>query len=154
MGDTAISGAEKDSDMLRYSPVRVAALLAVALWTTAPAAEAPGGRALVSVTLDVANASAGPIDCRAAIAHWFSAEVGAAGPGGAVAATLWVDPASGTVHLINAAGDAMPVESLWCGVADATWNTRSLLPLPRDAQAGDSLSLTCRDTATGSLACR
>jgi hypothetical protein len=139
--------------MFRTALVRTAAL-AAAVWTTMPLADARAGEALVPVALDVANASAEAIGCRAAIAHWFSAEVGAAGPGGAVAATLWVDPASGTVHLINAAGDAMPVESLWCGIADATWRTRSLLPLPRDARAGDRLSLTCRDTATGSLACR
>lgn len=129
---------------------------AALLFLTAGAGAAETGSAgLVAVPLTVANAGAEAIGCRAAIAHWFSAEVGTAPPGGTVEATLWVDPATGAVFLINAAGDPMPVESLWCGVAGATWRTRSLVPLPRQAAAGDAVALTCRGSAGGGpLSCR
>jgi len=126
----------------------------LALTGTAAAAETGDGR-LVAVPLTVVNDGAEAIGCRAAIAHWFSAEVGTASAGSAVEATLWAEPESGTVFLINRAGDRMPVESLWCGAADATWRTRSLIPLPRHAADGDAISLTCRGGADdGPLACR
>lgn len=138
--------------MLRRSTSLVSAMLFL---TGAAAAAETGNARLVAVPLTVVNDGAEAIGCRAAIAHWFSAEVGTAPAGGAVEATLWAEPESGTVFLVNAAGDRMPVESLWCGAAHATWRTRSLIPLPRHAADGDAISLTCRGSADGGpLACR
>lgn len=135
-------------------PTRLIAALA-ALAAGPALASAGDGDGLVEVPLTVANEGAGAIGCRAAIAHWFSADLGTAAAGEAVEAVLWTEPATGAVFLINAAGDRMPVESLWCGVAGATWRTRSLIPLPRRAAAGERLSLTCRGAADEArLACR
>lgn len=138
--------------MYRRSTWLVAAMLA--LTGTAAAAETENPR-LVAVPLTVVNDGAQAIGCRAAIAHWFSAELGTAPAGGAVEAMLWAEPQSGNVYLVNEVGDRMPVESLWCGTADATWRTRSLIPLPRRAADGDAIALTCRGSADGRpLACR
>jgi hypothetical protein len=71
--------------------------------------------------------------CEAALAHWYSLSLGEAGPGEAVQATLWFDPRSGEVSILNASGDRMPVEALWCGVAGESWATRSIIQLPNRA---------------------
>jgi hypothetical protein len=81
------------------------------------------------------NRTDGPLACGVALAHWYSSELGQAPAGGSVEAALWVNPADGTVYLLNRGGDRMPVQTLWCGVAGRSWETRSEIPLARRADA-------------------
>jgi hypothetical protein len=92
------------------------------------------------------NRGDGRIACGAAIAHWYSVDLGQAGPGGSVSARLWFDPADGAVYLLNDKQDRLPVEALWCGVAGRSWATRSPIDLPRHAgpvAAAPAIAVDC-----------
>lgn len=92
------------------------------------------------------NRGDGRIACGAAIAHWYSVDLGQAGPGGSVGARLWFDPAGGAVYLLNDKQDRLPVEALWCGVAGRSWATRSPIDLPRHAgpvAAAPAIAVDC-----------
>lgn len=118
---------------MRIALVLLAALLAA----PAAAVEAPvlytGPVAALDFTAE--NRTDGPIDCGVALAHWYSTDLGEAAPGAFVEATLWVNSTDGTVYLLNAGGDRMPVQTLWCGVAGRSWATRSEIRLERRADA-------------------
>jgi hypothetical protein len=86
-----------------------------------------------AVAFSASNATEAPIACTAELAHWFSADLGEALPGDAVRATLWFDAQTGEIFLRNAAGDRMPVQALWCGLASARFATRSVIRLSRQA---------------------
>jgi len=132
-----------------------AALAGAAAAPAAHAAEAARGTdGLVVVPFEARNDGAAPIVCAVAVAHWYSVELGRAGPGAAVAARLWADPAGGTVFVLNAHGDRLPVERLWCGLAGRGWATRSPVALGRRAgEAPAPIRLAC--AANGErLACR
>ena len=103
-----------------------------------------GVEGAVPVPFSARNVGAEPIACIAELAHWFSADLGEAAPGATIEATLWSDIASGEIFLENAAGDRMPVQALWCGLARAPFATRWSVPLPR--RAGDipsPIALAC-----------
>ena len=79
--------------------------------------------------------------------------LGPAEAGERVLATLWHDPESGTVLLVNEHGDRMPVETLWCGLHGRSWQTRSPIPLDRTpGEAPGAIELDCR-VANDRLAC-
>jgi hypothetical protein len=92
-----------------------------------------GTDGLVQVPFTADNSGPGMIACSAALAHWYSLDLGEAGPGGSVRATLWYDPHDGDVVLLNASMDRMPVQALWCGIAERAWATRTSIDLERKA---------------------
>lgn len=101
-----------------------------------------GHDGLRPLALVAVNHTAEPIVCSVSLAHWYSAELGHAAPGGVVRAALWLDPATGVVSLLNESAHRMPVEALWCGFEGRAWATRSQIDLPRE-QAGAELAITC-----------
>jgi hypothetical protein len=125
------------------------ALLAAALgapWVSAEEAQpiVRGTEGATAIPFSAMNAGPGRIACTAAIAHWYSLDLGVAGPGETVRATLWSDPATGEVSLLNELRDRMPVQALWCGLAGRSWATRSPVPLARrTGEPPDPIELTC-----------
>lgn len=115
-------------------------------------ADLPEG-GLVLQAFSARNLAGEAITCAATLAHWFSIQLGTAGPGEYVRAELWHDPDSGAVLLLNEHGDRMPVEALWCGLEARSWQTRSPIRLDRNPGAAPAgIELDCRVTG-GRLAC-
>jgi hypothetical protein len=102
--------------------------------------------------IQVANGSPWTIVCRATLAHWFAIDLVEIEPGGSAAFALSVDRTTGMIAALNASGDAMPVELLFCGRAGHAYETRALLPL-RETLASRSYSFRCRENA-GRLSCQ
>ncbi|MDR6951375.1 hypothetical protein J2X65_000723 [Ancylobacter sp. 3268] len=103
-----------------------------------------GVEGLAAVPFQVANRTDRSISCSAAIAHWYSADIGVAEPGGRLEAGLWSKPATGEVFLLNDRQDRMPVQRLWCGYAGADVSTRSEIGLVRRAGSAEpALDLVC-----------
>jgi hypothetical protein len=126
----------------------IALLLAALAVPPAPAEEAQpvvrGTEGTAAIPFTARNDGPARIACSAAIAHWYSFDLGEAGPGETVRATLWLDPATGEVSLLNELQDRMPVQALWCGLAGRSWATRSSVPLARRAgEAPGRIELTC-----------
>lgn len=108
---------------------------------------------LSPVEFVASNASDRRIECAASVAHWYAVDLGAADPGQAVRATIWVDPDTGLAALINETGHQMPIESLWCGLADRAASTAASIAPPNHRGAPpERLAVTCR-TAGERLAC-
>lgn len=129
-------------------PFRLALLLALA---PLPAiAGERGSDGLEPLVFSVRNQGPAPIACVAAVAHWFALDLGAAAAGEALRIALWRDPRNGTVYALNAEGDRLPIERLWCGIAGRSWATRAELPFADPAAAG---SIACGVVA-GRLHCR
>ncbi len=143
--------------------VRLIACLMVGMTMTVPQTHATevmiverGTEGLAAVPFRVRNETGRPLVCAAAMAHWYSADVGTIPPGGSFEARLWSKPASGEVFLLNAGEDRMPIQTLWCGYQGADVSTRSLVALHRRAGVVEpAVDLTCRQEAGGaSLDCR
>jgi hypothetical protein len=100
--------------------------------------------------VEVKNRSDHPIACAAQLAHWFSADLGAAAPAGAVRIDFESDLATGTVFIRNVGSERMPVEAAWCGVEGRAWETRYQLDLAGVGGGG----VTCEAVAEGRLTCR
>lgn len=100
-----------------------------------------GTEGLAPMTLRLTNAADTALDCQAQLAHWYSQALATLAPGETAAITLWRDPATGTLALLNEHADNLPVEALWCGRAGQAYATRGALPLDH---AGGDLALTCR----------
>jgi len=135
-------------------------MLAAALLVAAPAAAEEamvverGTDGLVAVPFRAVNRADRPITCGAATAHWYSTVIGSAAPGAAVEATLWSDPATGAVHVLNVHGDRMPIASLWCGAAGADAGTgRRILLERRRGSAEPAVAVECRPDAEKGLDC-
>ena len=111
-----------------------------------------GSAGLAPLAVTVANDTEADIACAAAVAHWFSVDLGAAPAGGTVRMALWRDAATGAVFTLNAVGDRLPIERLWCGVAGRAWATRSEIALPKHAGAAADVSIAC--TGGERLDCR
>lgn len=124
-------------------------LLAGALLPPAAPAEearpiARGTEGVVAIPFAATNEDPERIACSASIAHWYSLELGEAGQAETVRATLWFDPKSGEISILNEIEDRMPVMTLWCGLAGRSWATRSQVPLSRRAgDAPDPFELAC-----------
>lgn len=119
----------------------------------APTAKGTDGLAPAPVA--IANATGEAIACGATLAHWYSADLGTAAPGGRIAIAFWADIATGEVFLLNARGDRMPVQTLWCGFDGRSWETRA--PIALDRRAGEEpkpVDLTCAASAGEKVACR
>lgn len=113
-----------------------------------------GTAGIVSVPFTATNVTTLRIACSVSLAHWYAAELGQAEPGEVVEAKLWLDPASGETYLLNASEDRMPIETLWCGIAGRSWETRSVVPLSREAgSAPAAITLSCSQ-AGDRLQCR
>ncbi|PVB59588.1 hypothetical protein DCO57_21565 [Labrenzia sp. 011] len=109
-----------------------------------------GTEGLQQVPLDIANTGEEDMACMVSLAHWFSAEVGRAGPGEQVVGDLWSDPGSGTVYYLNGSGDRMPVERLWCGPVGRSWKGRVEIFLDRKAgKMVEPIQLKCSETMSG-----
>lgn len=79
------------------------------------------------VEVYVANATKAPLECQAALAHWYSEDLGRVAAGNELTLTLWHDSETGVLNLLNAGGDRMPVEAIWC--ASETARTRLKMPM-------------------------
>ena len=99
--------------------------------------------------MEVKNRSGRPIACSAQLAHWFSVELGSATPHTSISVGLVSDPVTGTVFILNDAGDRMPVEAAWCGFKGNAWETRGQLDITKAADT----SISCEAVA-GRLSCR
>lgn len=101
---------------------------------------------LTAFAFEVQNDGEAPITCAAAIAHWYSVELGRAGLGQAVRQKLWFDPSRGVVFLIDKAEVRLPVETLWCGFEGRSWETRHVASLPsHTGETAQAITLTCAD---------
>lgn len=111
----------------------------------AVAADPPRGSAgLTRLDYSVANTGALPLSCDSKLAHWFSDHLVAVAPGQAGGFTLWSDAATGAVYRLNAGGDRMPVERIWCGQQADSWASRQEIDLPRlKGEAARAASLSC-----------
>lgn len=133
----------------------VLALSASAAGAQEPMAVERGREGLAPVPFRVKNLSEEPLACQAAIAHWYSLEVGRVAPGASLFAELWSDPRTGAVFLLNATLDRMPVQALWCGVDGKAFTTRFDVPLARRAgQLEPAIALRCTGLKASRLDCR
>ena len=89
-----------------------------------------GTEGAVAVPLRVQNGTGTVILCQAALAHWYSVDLGAVAVGGMLEVTLWHDPVTGRLNLLNVTQDRMPVEAVWCGHMPRVHDTRGRVGLP------------------------
>lgn len=102
------------------------------------------------VEISVANETDTPLDCRAALAHWYSDELGRIAPGDRLTLTLWHDGETGVLNLMNATDDRMPVEAIWC----ASDTARARLDLPmKTGNAAAALHFSCKSAEDSGLSC-
>lgn len=102
------------------------------------------------VEISITNQTGVSLDCRAALAHWYSDELGSIAAGGQLALTLWHDSETGVLNLMNATDDRMPVEAVWC----ATDTARTRLDLPMTTgKAKERLRFTCHASGGTDLSC-
>lgn len=102
------------------------------------------------VKISVVNETGVPLVCEAALAHWYSDDLGRVSPGEELTFTLWHDQKTGVFNLMNATDARMPVEALWC--ANQADRTRLTLPIASgkaeaalrySCHAGDDTGLSC-----------
>ena len=106
----------------------------------------------VRVTISVTGEA--PVACSASLAHWYSQDLGSIGPDATLVVTLWHDPITGETSLLNASEDRMPVEAIWCGVADRFRDTRTRLPLAFEAgKTAPQLGYVCSPAPAGRMSC-
>lgn len=108
------------------------------------------------VTLRIRNDGAADLACTAALAHWYSQALGRAAPGAALDVALWHDPQTGVLNLLNAQGDRMPVEAVWCRPAGTGRAARGRVGLPLAAgPAPARIARACAPAEGGGrIACR
>jgi hypothetical protein len=117
-----------------------------------PVEERTGTEGLTPVTLTIRNAAGERIACIAQVAHWYSLDVLLVQAESEATATFWLDPKTGTYASLNARGEPLPVERLWCGIEGALWETSAIVALDRGAERG-AIALTCAEGAER-LRCR
>jgi hypothetical protein len=113
-----------------------------------------GTEGAVAVPLRVLNGTGDVIVCEAELAHWYSVDLGAAVMGGLLEVTLWHDPATGRLNLLNEMQDRMPVDAVWCGHKPKVHGTRGRVVLPYvigTSPAG--LDRVCTEGAGGHVVC-
>lgn len=124
-------------------------ILILGLASSGALAAERGSTGLVEVPIVARNAAGSEISCSAALAHWYSAELGSAAPGAMISVSFWRDPRTGALYLLNDIGDRMAVQMAWCGFAGRSWETRSVLNVA-EGKAADLTCVSGRDR----LACR
>lgn len=102
------------------------------------------------VKISVLNETGVPLLCEAALAHWYSDELGRVSPGEQLSLTLWHDRKTGVFNLMNATDDRMPVEALWC--ASEAGRTRLTLPIA-SGKAEATLRYSCNTGGEAGLSC-
>ncbi len=106
------------------------------------------------VQLSVSNETTGAMACTAALAHWYSEDLGQADPGASLDMTLWHDPETGVINLMNATNDRMPIEAIWCGTAGDLTATRARIALPfATGPAPAQVMRNCKAGSDGRFAC-
>ena len=114
---------------------------------------ARGTHGLDAVPFSARNAGPQPVACVAALAHWYSIDLGRADPGRSLETTLWYDAKGGELFVLNDVGDRMPVQALTCGPVGAAWTTGT--PIGFERRSGSvpaPVRLTCR-MGNGKLTC-
>ncbi|HEX4765342.1 MAG TPA: hypothetical protein VH414_03600 [Lichenihabitans sp.] len=128
--------------------------LACAAADEVPEPVARGTQGLIAIAFSAENEGDGILVCSAALAHWYSLDLGRAGPGRRIEGTLWYDRADGNLFLLNASQDRMPVQALWCGSPGQAWTTGTRVPLDRRiGEVPKPIRLACAPQG-GNLACR
>ncbi|MEQ8479764.1 MAG: hypothetical protein RIC18_03830 [Hoeflea sp.] len=102
------------------------------------------------VELFIANATGGAVECKAALAHWYSDDLGQVAPGDELKVTLWHDRETGVLNLMNATDDRMPVEAVWCSNGAA--RTRLSLPIA-SGKSDATLRYSCQADGEAGLSC-
>lgn len=101
------------------------------------------------VRLSLTNGTGQIMVCSAALAHWYSQELGEAAPGVSLGVTLWHDPQTGVLNLMNATDSRMPIEAIWCAAAGDVSATRTRITLPfSEGSAPAEISAICREQGT------
>ena len=105
--------------------------------------------------ISIANETDTPLDCRAALAHWYSDELGRIAPGQQLTLALWHDSKTGVLNLMHATDARMPVEAIWC--ASDTARARLDLPMKTGPMAAGkataSLHFSCKSGDASGLSC-
>ncbi len=143
---------------MKRSTILAGMIVAASMALTASAAEnapvARGTGGLLEVPFRADNEGTADLECKAALAHWYSFDLGRAAPGASLSAMFWYDPKDGNVFLLNDLKDHMPVQMLWCGTGPEVWTHRSVIRLERKAgNTPPPIHVTCRVEA-GRLECR
>lgn len=102
------------------------------------------------VEVRIANATGGTVECEAALAHWYSDDLGQIAPGDELTLTLWHDRETGVLNLMNATDDRMPVEAVWC--SNETARSRLTLPIA-SGKAEATLRYSCHPGGEAGLSC-
>lgn len=130
------------------APAIATAILLLAQAAHAESDHRKGTEGLTRLDYRVVNAGEVPLSCDVKLAHWYSDHLTTIAPGASGAFALWSDRENGAVYLMNAAGDRMPVERLWCGGAGDSWASRHEIDLPRRAGAAAvGAELSCAGSA-------
>lgn len=102
---------------------------------------------------EIRNTGVSPLTCGAALAHWFSEEIGGVAPGQSLSFAFGYDLPSGTLFRLNDRGDEMAVERVWCGEEGRVQESRAQISLPRSAGiAPEPVRLNCAAVA-GRVSC-
>lgn len=102
-----------------------------------------------SLDITVENSGKTALVCSASIAHWFSADLGEISPGASRSFSFGVDLKTGNVFQLNAVGNEMAVQRIWCGHKGNDWATRAEIPMERRAGVSpDPIRLRCAADAT------
>ena len=113
-----------------------------------------GTEGTTPVAVTIRNDTGSPITCQAALAHWYSADLGRLPTGGALPVALHHDPENGEISLLNDSADRMPVEALWCGLTESPKTARTRLTLPiRRGAVPTALTFVCSVQSDGAMAC-
>ncbi len=103
-----------------------------------------------AVEISIVNETGVPLDCEAALAHWYSDELGRIAPSDELTLMLWHDSKTGVLNLMNATDDRMPVEALWCSTDTA--RTRLNLPIAAGKMEA-TLRFSCHSSGDTGLSC-
>ncbi|MDU9006711.1 hypothetical protein [Sedimentitalea todarodis] len=115
---------------------------------------ARGTEGTTPVAVTIRNDTGSPLTCQAALAHWYSADLGRLPPGGTLPVGLHHDPENGEISLLNDSADRMPVEAIWCGSPQSPETARTRLTLPiRRGAAPAALIFVCTVEPDGTIAC-
>lgn len=108
-----------------------------------------------AVPIEIRNDAKLPIRCTASLAHWYSARMGEVAPGKTLSLTVWHNPQTGELSLMNDLQDRMPVEAIWCNQPPHDFETRSSLPLEfRSGESPSAIRRICATADKNRLECR
>lgn len=106
------------------------------------------------VQLEIRNVGPGDLICSASLAHWYSEPLGRVASGRVLDVTLWHVPQTGVLNRLNAVGDRMPVEAVWCGTPDTDQGARGRVELPFIAGPIPARLLRSCAVEAGGIVCR